>query len=85
MKKPRVFVLYDAATALDARTQARVVENVLSACRGNSVVWGLNDPELAEKFDHVVVMESGRVVEEGAYDTLKARPDSALNRLLGGA
>ncbi len=78
-----MLVINEAAAALDARTQELVVDRVLAERPGRPVVWALNAPGLAEKFDHVVVMEAGRVVEEGTYEVLKNDADSALNRLIG--
>jgi ABC-type multidrug transport system fused ATPase/permease subunit len=37
--------------------------------------------DLAERFDHVLVMDQGKLVEQGTYDELVNR-DSAMRRLL---
>ena len=83
LRRPQVLVINEADAALDARTQALLVDNVLASSRGRTVVWSLGAPELAEKFDHVVVMEAGRVIEEGDFAALRGKSDSALNRLFG--
>ena len=48
-----------------------MVENVLHERKGKTVVWVLSRPEFADRFDIVLVMERGRLVEHGAFAELK--------------
>ena len=34
------------------------------------MIWALHRPSLAEKFDHILVMRNGKVVEQGSYTDL---------------
>jgi ABC-type transport system involved in cytochrome bd biosynthesis fused ATPase/permease subunit len=45
------------------------------------VIWAVSRSDWAEKFDHVLVMRSGRVVGQGRYDELN-RDGSALHDLI---
>jgi putative ABC transport system ATP-binding protein len=81
LKRPAVAV-FDAAIAnLDPASQNRVVTNILEHRRGRSVIWALNRHDLGERFDRALVMERGRLVEQGRFDQLKAA-GGALARLL---
>ena len=81
LKRPKVLVLDQASAVLDPAAQNRLVTSVLACRESLAVVWVLNRVDLAERFDHVLVMEHGKLVEQGAYDELLGR-DSVLRRLL---
>ena len=81
LKRPTVLILDQASAVLDPAAQNRLVTNVLGCRQGACVYWVLNRVDLAQRFGQVLVMEQGRLVEQGAYDELLRR-DSALHRLL---
>jgi len=64
IKRPDILILNEATALLDAAAQAKVMENILAARRGKGVIWMMDRPSLARKFDRVLVMRDGRVVEE---------------------
>ncbi|MCW2244968.1 ABC-type multidrug transport system fused ATPase/permease subunit [Azospirillum fermentarium] len=70
LKNPDLLVLSEATAGLDPRTQARIHATIREERRGRGLVWVLHQPALAQSFDHVLVMKSGRIVEHGTYDTL---------------
>jgi ABC-type multidrug transport system fused ATPase/permease subunit len=73
LKRPVLLVLDYAAAVLDPATQARVVDNVLAERRGRGVVWALSREEYAERFSTVLVMERGKLAEQGRFAELKRR------------
>jgi ABC-type dipeptide/oligopeptide/nickel transport system ATPase component len=73
LKRPVLLVLDHAAAVLDPATQARVVDNVLAERRGRGVVWVLSREEYAERFATVLVMERGKLAEQGRFAELKRR------------
>ncbi|HUK05637.1 MAG TPA: ABC transporter ATP-binding protein/permease [Burkholderiales bacterium] len=81
LKRPTVLILDQAASGLDAGSQNRIVANVLESRRGRSVVWVLQRNDLAERFGHTLVMERGRLAEQGRFADLKGR-GGALDKLL---
>jgi len=81
LKRPAVLILDQASAVLDPAAQNRLVTNVLACREALCVFWVLNRVDLAERFDNVLVMEHGKLVEQGAYDALLGR-DSVLRRLL---
>ena len=64
VKRPDILILNEATALLDAAAQAKVMENILAARRGKGVIWMMDRPSLARKFDRVLIMRDGRVVEE---------------------
>jgi putative ABC transport system ATP-binding protein len=81
LKRPAVLILDQAAAALDAGSQNRLVENVLRHRKGRSVFWMLQRNDLAERFDHVMVLDRGRLAEQGQFAQLKSS-GGALQKLL---
>ncbi len=70
LKRPDILILHDTASPLDPSEQVVVLDAFLAAFEGKTLIWSLNRSELAARFDHVLVMRQGRIVEQGAYDEL---------------
>jgi ABC-type sugar transport system ATPase subunit len=81
LKRPVLLVVDQATAPLDAASQLRVLEGVLRSRKGQGVVWVLHRPELAERFDQVLVIERGKLSEHGRFAELKAN-GGTLHRLL---
>lgn len=81
MKRPDILIISEATAALESATQTRIMNNILAAFKGRSVFWSLHKPELAERFDHVLVMKNGQIVDQGPYAKV-ARPDSSFDELI---
>jgi ABC-type multidrug transport system fused ATPase/permease subunit len=72
LKRPDVLVLNEATVGLDAQSQARILDGLLEEFADRGIVWVLHRPSFASKFDRVIVLRSGKVVEQGAYADLSA-------------
>ncbi|MCC7047992.1 MAG: ATP-binding cassette domain-containing protein [Alphaproteobacteria bacterium] len=70
LKNPDLMVLADATTALDAASDARLLDAVLKRLEGKGVIWALQKAGAARRFDRVLVMADGSVAEEGSYSDL---------------
>ncbi|HSQ82190.1 MAG TPA: thiol reductant ABC exporter subunit CydD [Casimicrobiaceae bacterium] len=80
--KDAPLVLMDEATAsLDAETEARVVAALARLARGRSLLVVAHRLRTVVAADHVVVMDAGRVVEEGTHEAL-ARAGGLYARLV---
>lgn len=64
-------VLFDEPTAsLDARTEARVYDNIFAALPNACIVSSIHRLHLLDRFDEVIVMHEGRVVAQGPASLL---------------
>ena len=81
IKRPDLFVVNEGIGNLDGAAQRRVLDAVLGEMKGRGVIWSLHRPGFARNFDHVIVMKSGRVVEQGSFAELD-KDGSALRELL---
>jgi ATP-binding cassette subfamily C protein CydC len=68
-----VWVLDEPTEGLDRRTEAELVESLLEATAGRTVLWITHRLIGMDRLDEVVVMENGRPVDRGAHADLRAR------------
>ncbi|KAL5418582.1 hypothetical protein PMIN04_007283 [Paraphaeosphaeria minitans] len=93
VRAPDVLVLDEATSALDVEA-ARVVRDTVERLvrgdasevrrRGMTVVVITHAREMMAVAEHVVVLERGRVVEEGGFEELRRRRMGAFARLVRG-
>ena len=81
LKQPDILIVNDALAVLDGGSQARLLRRVLERRKGRGVIWTLQRPDAAENFDRVLVMDEGRLVEQGSFDDLN-KPGSVLSGIM---
>ena len=85
---PLLLVLDEPTTALDKTTEAQVLElirRLRSARQGAMVIVTHDLNVVADICDHVLVMQHGRIVEQGPVAEIFVSPREAYTRLLLGA
>ncbi|MGQ0510303.1 MAG: ABC transporter ATP-binding protein, partial [Betaproteobacteria bacterium] len=82
LKRPVVLVFDAAISSLDPASQNRVVTNILEYRKGRGVIWALARHDLGERFARVLVLDRGRLMEQGRFQELKTA-GGALQRMLG--
>ena len=70
LRRPDICVFNDAVGSIESAAQNRVIDRVLAETEGRTVIWSLQHPDLARRFQRVLVLRGGRVVEDGAPDSL---------------
>jgi len=81
---PAVLVLDEATGALDPATEATVASGYEAVMRGRTTVIITHRVELARRADRVVVLENGRIVEDGTAAALLDRVESSFSGLFAG-
>ncbi len=81
LKSPDLLIINEAAAVMDSATQREIGTKLLEARQGRGVIWTLQKAAWAEFFDRVLVMRSGRLVEQGTFEELNA-PGSTLGELV---
>jgi len=82
LKRPELLVVDHAVAAMDPSSQARVLEGILGECKGRGLVWVVQRPDVAERFNVVLVMERGKLAEKGAFADLKSNGGPLAKLLL---
>ena len=70
LKRPDLIIINEATAALDSTAQAQVLAGIMESRQGKGLIWGLHRAGLARGFDRVIVMATGRVVEQGTVADL---------------
>jgi len=70
VRDPRVLVLDEYSSALDAETEAAVQDALAHACRGRTVLVIAHRLSTIAAADRIYVMDAGRVVESGSHQEL---------------
>ncbi len=80
LKRPDILVVDEATAALDDATQEKILNNLLEEFRGRTLIWLVHRASLGKRFEQILVMEGGRVVEQGAFEELD-RPGTVFREL----
>jgi peptide/nickel transport system ATP-binding protein len=83
--EPALLIADEPTTALDVTTQAQILALIrdLQKRRGTAVLFITHDfGVVSEIADHVVVMQTGKVVEAGTAEQVLTRPQHAYTRKL---
>ena len=73
LRDPRVLVLDEATSALDNRTERAVQAALDEASRGRTTITIAHRLSTVRDADRIVVLDAGRVVEQGGHEELIAR------------
>ncbi len=82
LRRPRLLVLDEATSALDVDSERAVHELLVSLHGQLTVLVIAHRLATVRSADHVVVIDGGRVVEEGTYGDLVGRPDGRFAALV---
>ena len=72
-KDAGLVLLDEATSSVDASTEAEIYDRLMSAFAGACIVSSVHRLHLLRRFDTVVVMEHGRIVDTGTPDEVKQR------------
>jgi ATP-binding cassette subfamily B protein len=73
LAEPSILVLDEATSSVDTRTEARIQEALLRLMKGRTSFVIAHRLSTIRDADQVLVIDGGRVVENGTYDELLAR------------
>ncbi|HEX2676398.1 MAG TPA: ABC transporter ATP-binding protein, partial [Polyangiales bacterium] len=73
LPSPRILIMDDPLSAVDAKTESRILDALETAGKGRTVILVTHRVAAAERCDSIVVLDAGRVVEHGDHDTLLSR------------
>jgi ATP-binding cassette subfamily B multidrug efflux pump len=73
LKDAPILILDEATSALDSEAEAAIQENLYKLMQGKTVIAIAHRLSTIAAMDRLVVMDQGRVIEEGSHEELVAR------------
>jgi len=73
LRSPRILLLDDCLSAVDTRTEEKILENLRVASRGRTLLLVSHRISTVKNADQIVVLDGGRIVQQGTHDQLLTR------------
>ena len=70
IQNPEILILDDSLSAVDARTEAAIIENIRTERSGKTTIITTHRLSAVQHADWILVMDEGEVIEEGTHDQL---------------
>ncbi len=70
LRDPRILILDDALSSVDTLTEERILTSLTGIMRGRTVILISHRVSTVRQADRIVVLEKGRIVEQGAHAEL---------------
>jgi ABC-type multidrug transport system fused ATPase/permease subunit len=83
IRDPSILILDEATSHLDSVSEQQVQQALAQASRGRTTLVIAHRLSTIRDADHIVVLEDGRVVEQGTWDELQAMAGT-FDRLVNG-
>ena len=74
VRDPAILLLDEATSALDQVTEAAVMRTIRNLAQGRTVIFITHRLSAIADFDHIIVMNAGKVVQSGRHEKLLAGP-----------
>jgi ATP-binding cassette subfamily B protein len=70
IKNPEILILDDSLSAVDAKTETRIIENIQKERNGKTTIITTHRLSAVEHADWIVVLEDGAMIQEGTHEQL---------------
>ena len=70
IKNPEILILDDSLSAVDAKTEARIIENIQAERSGKTTIITTHRLSAVQHADWIVVLDDGKIIEEGTHGDL---------------
>lgn len=81
MRDPRILIFDEATSALDYESERMIQSNMAAVCSNRTVIIIAHRLSAVRDTDRILVLEHGRLVEQGEHQALLAKDDGWYARL----
>lgn len=81
LRKPELLILDEATSALDAESERLIQQAIDQLVDDTTILIVAHRLSTIARVDQVYVLQEGRIIEEGAFDLLSAKPGGVLNAM----
>lgn len=73
VKDPELLILDDSLSAVDAKTERMIIENIQTLRAGKTNIIVSHRLSAVSHAEHIIVLDNGEIVEEGTHESLLAQ------------
>ncbi len=81
LKNAPILVLDEATSALDSETEQKIQQALDELMKGKTVIAIAHRLSTIKKMDRILVLENGKIAEDGSHDQLLQNPESIYKKL----
>ncbi|MEY9865742.1 ATP-binding cassette subfamily B multidrug efflux pump [Peribacillus sp. B2I2] len=70
IKNPEILILDDSLSAVDAKTETTIIENIQNERAGKTTIITTHRLSAVQHADRIIVLDSGEIIEEGTHGDL---------------
>ena len=70
-KSSDIILLDEPTSSVDPKTEIQIYEKLFEECKDKAVISSLHRLYLLNYFDYIYVLQAGRIVAEGSFESLK--------------
>lgn len=70
IKNPEILILDDSLSAVDAKTEAKIIENIQRERAGKTTIISTHRLSGIQHAEHIIVIDNGAIIEEGTHEAL---------------
>ncbi|AYC30189.1 ABC transporter ATP-binding protein [Paenisporosarcina cavernae] len=70
IKNPELLLLDDSLSAVDAKTEAKIIENIQQERQGKTTIITTHRLSAIQHADWIIVLDDGKIVEQGTHESL---------------